>query len=470
MIDKAVLGAVAAALLAGTAQAGTLTPIAPYAGPGVTGMALIGINDAGWTTGSVHYGAPDATNSDVGFLRAPDGTYTLFSDQAYTQGRGIGADNTVYGFSTTDILTRNDFRAVRIAPDGTLTQLTNPAGGTPLSGIAQDVNASGAVVGNYLTPVTVGGITRDRNHGFILAGGTLTDLSAPGNPRTSISARGISDTGTVVGFVGGTGQAFVYSGGAYSFYTSPNATGGLTIFEAINESGQILGGYFDDVGNSHPFSYDRTAGVETAIVVPGATNAQTFGLNNLGQYVVSSDAGQFIYSPDGPVAPDGSSVFLPVDGLTLPAGSNQFAIGVVPDTVYYVDPSLARGFEYLSGTGPLFTSVIAPAGIGVNNMFQLWLWDGTKYVFDTRVTGGVAFDFTNPVDRFELIGIPASAGIDADHPNGFVTGLTFAGSGQFDGFQNALGAVPEPASWALMLAGFGVVGAAARRRRTPLAA
>ncbi len=32
------------------------------------------------------------------------------------------------------------------------------------------------------------------------------------------------------------------------------------------------------------------------------------------------------------------------------------------------------------------------------------------------------------------------------------------------------GAVPEPASWALLVAGFGVVGAAARRRRTPVAA
>jgi hypothetical protein len=34
----------------------------------------------------------------------------------------------------------------------------------------------------------------------------------------------------------------------------------------------------------------------------------------------------------------------------------------------------------------------------------------------------------------------------------------------------SLTAVPEPASWALMLAGFGLVGLAARRRTTTLAA
>jgi hypothetical protein len=31
-------------------------------------------------------------------------------------------------------------------------------------------------------------------------------------------------------------------------------------------------------------------------------------------------------------------------------------------------------------------------------------------------------------------------------------------------------AVPEPASWAMLIAGFGLVGAAARRRRTVVAA
>ena len=48
-----------------------------------------------------------------------------------------------------------------------------------------------------------------------------------------------------------------------------------------------------------------------------------------------------------------------------------------------------------------------------------------------------------------------------------ITGLTFRSSGvayEFDTI--AASAVPEPQSWALLLAGFGMVGIAARRRRT----
>jgi hypothetical protein len=55
-----------------------------------------------------------------------------------------------------------------------------------------------------------------------------------------------------------------------------------------------------------------------------------------------------------------------------------------------------------------------------------------------------------------------------DAPDGYKLTLTSA-DGQFD-YWNAAGpnpfttAVPEPASWAMMIAGFGLAGAAARRR------
>lgn len=54
-------------------------------------------------------------------------------------------------------------------------------------------------------------------------------------------------------------------------------------------------------------------------------------------------------------------------------------------------------------------------------------------------------------------------------PNGSFT----SGSGDFLGFEKTpteAGAVPEPAAWAMMIAGFGLVGAAARRRRLSMAA
>ena len=114
---------------------------------------------------------------------------------------------------------------------------------------------------------------------------------------------------------------------------------------------------------------------------------------------------------------------------------------------------------------PTFASVTAPDGITSNDLYQLWLFDAATqhWVFDTNITGGQAFDFADPVSEFELRGIPASAGVNADG-DGFVTGLTFAGSGHFDGQQIALSDVPEPTAWALMIAGFGLAGVRLRRR------
>jgi hypothetical protein len=58
-----------------------------------------------------------------------------------------------------------------------------------------------------------------------------------------------------------------------------------------------------------------------------------------------------------------------------------------------------------------------------------------------------------------------------------ITGFTLAsaqGSGSApsttDFVLGTAGAVPEPANWAMLIAGFGLVGAVARRRRTAVAA
>jgi len=44
-------------------------------------------------------------------------------------------------------------------------------------------------------------------------------------------------------------------------------------------------------------------------------------------------------------------------------------------------------------------------------------------------------------------------------------GALLAIDGSPGGFSYAAGAVPEPASWAMLIAGFGLVGAVLRRRR-----
>ena len=94
---------------------------------------------------------------------------------------------------------------------------------------------------------------------------------------------------------------------------------------------------------------------------------------------------------------------------------------------------------------------------------------------DTRFTGVYAITGATadiPVD-FRLTIDSDNATLDYTHTGsvslGHVAGVSFTSdSGVF--LTGAGGAVPEPASWALLVAGFGVVGITARRRRSVVAA
>lgn len=454
--------ALAVALLTSTAAlADTLTSIAGYGAPD-TSTSVLGINDGGYMTGTVLYldAAGESTGFGDGFIRAPDGTYTLFSHGDFTQGRAIRNDNTIVGYSNPTFGTGIESREFRRDPTGVLTTLVNPGTGEPLAGIAQGINASGAIVGNYRFVPGPG--PEVRNHGFILAGSTFTDISYPGAPEFNVQARGITDSGTVVGFVGNAQQGFILEGGVMSVYSHPMGVGG-TVFEAITNSNEILGMYTDGSGNSHAFRFVASTGTYTDIVVPGATFVQAFGANQLGQFALTSDIGNFIYSFGGPIAPDGSTVFLPTDDGSGPGPVASFDFGVKPGQTYYIDPSFARGFEYLSGGNVDFASVTLPVGIAPGDSYALALWNGTDYDYAGKIAAGSQYNFDGPVDRFRIYGIPAGAGIDANDPSGFITGLTFDRPGQFNGQQISL--VPEPAEWALMISGFALAGLAARRRR-----
>ena len=93
------------------------------------------------------------------------------------------------------------------------------------------------------------------------------------------------------------------------------------------------------------------------------------------------------------------------------------------------------------------------------------LWNGSAWVFDTTLAGGQLFNFAGSgVDRFEVLGI--NPGVDPNNPVAFVTALTFEGAGNFTGTMTPVTAVPEPATWAMMLFGFAGIGFMAYRRKS----
>jgi hypothetical protein len=132
------------------------------------------------------------------------------------------------------------------------------------------------------------------------------------------------------------------------------------------------------------------------------------------------------------------NVFLPVV-IPGPTPVYSFHTTVVEGQTIFIDPPVAIGYDYAIGTGnPNFASVTLATGIG-DNSFDLYLFDGTNWVFKTYLTGGNTYTFDpGGVDRFRILGIELSAGLDPQNPTAFITGLTFVASGEFTGTMTPL--------------------------------
>ena len=270
--------------LAGPAQAGAKWTLIPdHIDPATGGHAEpFAINDSGWMTGSIF---DTSTGNAVGFLRDPSGGYSDFSVGADTEPRGIDNSNRVVGSSF--VGPGYDFNEFSRAADGSVTWLINPGTGLRLDGTAQGTNSKGETVGDYLTGP--GGAALPI-HGFLLNGSTFTDLSYPGSDETK--ARGVNDSGVVVGYedTAGSASAFIDNNGVWTTYNHPGADGG-TFFEDINDSGLIVGQWLHHSDNGvlgfHSFLYDMNTHAVTELHTPdGGDFAQAFSLNNLDQVVV----------------------------------------------------------------------------------------------------------------------------------------------------------------------------------------
>jgi hypothetical protein len=160
---------------------------------------------------------------------------------------------------------------------------------------------------------------------------------------------------------------------------------------------------------------------------------------------------------------------LPVSFTPHPTGYNGAGFTITPtysDQLYTVDPAFAAVFNWNSGYILDFEAENATINGGAHFGFDYGNPSSTGVPVAVTING-IQYA-SNPRPSFGFFGITGATGP-----------ITIAwraagleGQGIIDNFSVATGtiAVPEPANWAMLIAGFGLVGAVARSRKALAAA
>jgi uncharacterized membrane protein len=259
---------------------GRFTTIQPA---GATGSKLGDINNRGEIVGAY----PD-TNAVHNFVRDRRGRYTTFDlPGAPGTAAGVGDINDrgqIVSFYPDGAGT---YRSFLRSGRGAFTGIENPgAGGTSPYGsgtAVYGINDRGVMVGAYAAGGTVHGFVRDRK-------GEFTTIDYPGAAETTLLE--INERGQIVGSYGddvgdGLSRDFVLDHGDYTAIEFPGAP--ESYVDDVNNRGQIVGYYLDEAGAYHGYLRDRRGRYSPidhpAAVAPGNDTA---GLNDRGRIVGQS--------------------------------------------------------------------------------------------------------------------------------------------------------------------------------------
>ncbi len=208
----------------------------------------------------------------------------------------------------------------------------------------------------------------------------------------------------------------------------------------VSTDGGVAGG--GSLGLGSETSGSRT---NTASFSANAGSVLTFYFN----YATSDGAGFADYAWSQLQTGGGANVATLFTARTTPGGNTVPGFGLAPPLATLIPTST----PILLGSGTNGGPVWAPLGGNSGQCFALGCgytgWIQATYTIADAGNYRLAFGVTNWSD------------------NAFDSGLAYAGV-FVDGNPVNPG-VPEPSSWAMLIAGFGLVGAASRRRRTAIA-
>jgi uncharacterized membrane protein len=241
---------------------------------------LYGINDSGQIIGDSPFHRP-------GSFVESGGVFTTVAVPGHGGlARGINNAGTIVGYYATG---GNNFHGF-IDQGGTYTTFDAP--GAVYGTFATGINDAGDIVGYYRYKQDAAGI-RFYSHGFLLSHGVITTFDVPG--ATSTLAEGINASGQIVGVSYADprlldASSFLLSGGAYTTIQLPGEAPDIYAL-GINSGGQI-GGYSFDGGKAHGFVLSGSSEVDVVdpnedprLGLDGMYGTYVQGINDSGQVV-----------------------------------------------------------------------------------------------------------------------------------------------------------------------------------------
>jgi hypothetical protein len=276
------------------------------------------------------------------------------------------------------------------------------------------------------------------NKGYLLAPpygqADYKNENFPGSAQTQVT--GLNDNGTTVGFFSDTNigppndnnVGFFEQNGLFRIVVNPfTPAGGVPINQllGVNNSGIAVGFYNDAAGNSHGYTLNINTLTFSEFDVPGATSTTTTAINNLG-WIAGTDVSGGV-----------TKAFIEKGGT--------FRLFAVPG-------AMSTSFFGLNDNGIAVGDYVDSLG------------ETNGLVFNTVLDTFITLNDPNGVLGTTLNGI---------NDEGRIVGFYGDAVGNTDGLLATPTAIPEPATWGMMLLGFTGLGFAryrASRNRAALAA
>ncbi|MET3131600.1 putative HAF family extracellular repeat protein [Oxalobacteraceae bacterium GrIS 1.11] len=287
------------------------------------------------------------------------------------------------------------------------------------------INNAGQVVGYSSIDQSDSSAT----HATLWNGARATDLGTLGGGNSN--AKGINNAGQVVGDAetsdaqGGATHAFLSDGvhmrdlGALPGATNSYASG-------INDKGQVVGTSNSVDGGNHAVIWNGTTMSDLGLAngTPSWYSSSGFGINNAGQVVGSSETGQWHRDQN-------------VEHAMLWSGTTKTELGTLGG-----DNSVAYSINN--------SGLVVGWANQDNNAMSAVMWKNGQAINLNSLTNDSDWHL------YMATGI---------NDQGAIVGLAMNGRSETRSFVLSVSAVPEPESYAMLLAGLGLLGFMSRRKK-----